>query len=130
MQNQIESPTTTRAEGRPPVVVQPPVTATYSYRAVGAIWLVGGIIAAIIAIRFVLELLGASLSASFTTFMYGITDPFVAPFQGIFPTPMRHGFVFEGAALLAIVIYLLITWGAVTLVKILSTSRRARTPVD
>jgi uncharacterized protein YggT (Ycf19 family) len=94
------------------------------------VWLNGGVVAAIIGIRFVLELLGASTAATFTDFVYSVTAPLVAPFQGIFPTPARHGYVFDGAALLAIVVYLLATWGVVALVRIMSTSRGARTPVD
>jgi uncharacterized protein YggT (Ycf19 family) len=105
-------------------------TATYSYRAVSVIWLIGGIVAAILGIRFVLELLGAAQNATFTSFIYSITAPLVAPFEGIFPNTARHGYVFDGAALLAIVIYLLVTWGVVALVRIASTSRGARTPVD
>jgi uncharacterized protein YggT (Ycf19 family) len=92
--------------------------------------LIGGVVVSVIAIRFVLELLGASTGATFTTFAYAVTEPLVAPFQGIFPTPARHGFLFDGAALLAIVVYLLVTWGVVALVRIMSTSRGARSPVD
>jgi uncharacterized protein YggT (Ycf19 family) len=115
---------------RPATVEEPARRATYSYRGVSIVWLIGGIVAAVIAIRFVLELLGASQSAAFTTFIYSITAPLVAPFRGIFPIPARQGYVFDGAALLAIAIYLLLTWGVVALVRIMSTSRGARTPVD
>jgi uncharacterized protein YggT (Ycf19 family) len=115
---------------RPAAVERPARSATYNYRGVSVVWLIGGFVAAIIAIRFVLELLGASQGAAFTTFVYSITAPLVAPFQGIFPTPARNGYLFDGAALLAIVIYLLATWGVVALVRIMSTSRGARTPVD
>src|SRR5258708_20921005 len=115
---------------RTATVDRPARTATYSYRGVSVVWLIGGVVAAIIAIRFALELLGASAGAAFTDFVYSVTAPLVAPFQGIFPTPARHGYVFDGAALLAIVIYLLVTWGVVALVRIMSTSRGARTPVD
>jgi uncharacterized protein YggT (Ycf19 family) len=128
---ELSEPRTTPEPGtHPAVVARPEKTATYSYRAVSVVWLIGGTVAAVIAIRFVLELLGASTGAAFTSFVYSLTAPLVAPFQGIFPTPSRHGFVFDGAALLAIAIYLLATWGVVSLVRIMSTSRGARTPVD
>jgi uncharacterized protein YggT (Ycf19 family) len=130
-QNQWQSgPSVPGPNTRPAVVGTPEKTATYSYRGVSVAWLIGGIVAAIIAIRFVLELLGASTAAAFAALVYAITAPLVAPFQGIFPTPARHGYLFDGAALLAIVIYLLATWGVVALVRIMSTSRGARTPVD
>jgi uncharacterized protein YggT (Ycf19 family) len=115
---------------RPAVVPEPQKAATYSYRGVAVVWLIGGVVAALIAIRFVLELLGASRAAAFTDFIYAVTAPLTGPFQNIFPTPARHGYVFDGAALLAIAVYLLATWGVVALVRITSTSRGARTPVD
>ena len=105
-------------------------TATYSYRFVRVVWLIGGVVTAMIAIRFLLELFGAATEAAFTNFVYSVTAPLVAPFQGIFPAPNRGGFVFDAAALLAIAIYLLATWGVATLVRITSTSHGARAPVD
>jgi uncharacterized protein YggT (Ycf19 family) len=131
--------TRVQAPGGPPIagqgtptttVEEPRRTATYSYRGVSVIWLIGGVVAAILGIRFAFELLGASPDATFTSFIYSITAPLVVPFEGIFPTPMRHGYVFDAAALVAIAIYLLLTWGVVALVRIASTSRGARTPVD
>ena len=113
-----------------PVAEERPRTATYSYRGVAVVWLVGGVVATVIAIRFVLELLAANQGAAFTSFIYSLTAPLVAPFQGIFATPSRHGYVFDGAALVAVAIYLLATLGIGALVRLISTSRGARTPVD
>jgi hypothetical protein len=92
MNTQIQPP------GGPPIAGQgtrtataeePRRTATYSYRAVSVIWLIGGIVAAILGIRFVLELLGAAQNATFTSFIYSITVPLVTPFEGIFPNTAR-----------------------------------------
>jgi uncharacterized protein YggT (Ycf19 family) len=133
MNTHIETPSgTTIADSgtRPAIVEEPARTATYSYRGASLVWLIGGTVSAIIAIRFVLELLGASQNAPFTNFIYNITAPLVSPFQGIFPMPARQGYVLDGAALVAIAVYMLLTWGLVALVRIMSTSRRARTPVD
>lgn len=113
-----------------PVVERPVVVATYSYRAVALVSLIGGIVVALIAIRFLLELFGASTTTDFTSFVYSLTTPLVSPFQGIFPTPARSGYVFDGAALLAVIVYLLATAGVATLVKILTTDRDARAPVE
>src|SRR5262245_7121788 len=77
----------------------------------GLISLVIGLIAILIAIRVVLKLLAANTASSFTTFIYNLTGPFVAPFQGIFGTPSAsNGAVFELSSILAIAIYLLIGW--------------------
>lgn len=101
-------------------VVGPP----YNYRAVQVAWFVFAVIVALIALRFALKLLGASPQAAFVGFTYGITAPLVAPFRGIFPDTAQGFFVFEASSLVAMVIYLLLGWGVVALIKIVTAPRR------
>ena len=75
------------------------------------VWFIVGLISVIIALRFVLLLLGANQSAGFVEFIYGLSGIFVAPFIGIFGEPTYGTSVFEISSLLAIVVYLLIGWG-------------------
>lgn len=77
---------------------------------VQAIWLVFGLIEALILIRFTLRALGANPAAPFAQLIYGITAPFVAPFVGLFPTPQADGYVLEPHALVALVVYALLAW--------------------
>lgn len=84
------------------------------------VWFIVGLINAIIALRFVLLLLGANRSAGFTDFIYSVSAPFVAPFVGIFGEPVYGQSVFEVSSLLAIVIYLLIGLG---IAKLLTLAR-------
>ena len=56
-----------------------------------AIYLIFGIVEALLAIRFVLKLLGANAEAGFASFIYRISDPLVAPFVGLFGTPQLNG---------------------------------------
>jgi hypothetical protein len=79
-----------------------------AYRLQQAIYLVFGIIEALIAIRFVLEGLAANPNAGFAQFIYGITAFFMAPFVGLFGMPHFGTSVFEWSALVAIVIYALL----------------------
>ena len=109
-----------------PVVTRP----LYNVRLVMAIWFVTGVIDALIAIRFLLRALGASTASSFTTFIYDLTAPLVAPFQGIFPQSAHTSYVLEPADLVAIVIYALIGWGLVTLVRIITSPRGSRPVAD
>ena len=46
------------------------------------------------------------------TFIYDLTQLFVAPFHGIFNTAANGRNVFEPESVVAIVIYLLIGWGS------------------
>ena len=99
--------------------------ATHNYRAIQAIWFVTGLVETLIAIRFVLKLLGASTASGFVTFIYALTDGLVAPFRAIFPTTGEASTV-DVAAIVALVIYLLIGWGLVALTKMMTTPRGAR----
>ena len=96
------------------------VRPAYSLRAEQAVWLLTGIVVALIVIRFVFKLLAASSQASFVTFIYNLTQIFVAPFHGIFNTAANGNNVFEPESLVAIAIYSLIGWGLASLVRVVT----------
>lgn len=96
------------------------VRPAYSLRAEQAVWLLTGVVDALIAIRLVFKLLAASSQASFVTFIYNLTQIFVAPFHGIFNTAANGRNVFEPESLVAIVIYSLIGWGLASLVRVVT----------
>jgi hypothetical protein len=75
------------------------------------VYYIGGVIVAIVALRFIFQLLGAAEGNPFVDFVYGLSAMFVWPFDGIFGEP-TYGFShFDSAALVAIVIYGLVTVG-------------------
>ena len=85
----------------------------------GAFSVILGIVIALIVIRVILKALAASTAAAFTHFVYNVTGPLVAPFQGIFVTPTTSkGSIFELSSLVAIVVYALIAWAIVRLIDI------------
>lgn len=53
------------------------------------IWLATGALDVLLAIRFLLRVLGALIGAGFVQFIYSVTAPLVAPFQGIFNVGAR-----------------------------------------
>jgi uncharacterized protein YggT (Ycf19 family) len=77
-------------------------------RAYEVIYLVFAVIVGAIIIRVVLKVLGANTAVAFTHFMYGVTDPLLAPFHGILPDFVSGRTIFESAAMIAILIYGLI----------------------
>jgi len=85
------------------------------YRGTQIVWYILGILEVILAFRFVLKLLGANSSAGFTSFIYGITYPFAAPFLSVFKLTDVNGSVFEWTTVLAMLVYWLIAWGIVKL---------------
>jgi uncharacterized protein YggT (Ycf19 family) len=99
------------------------VVREYDPRVERVIWFIVAVIDSMIAIRFFMKLLGASYQADFVRFMYGVTGPLVAPFRGIFQASGSGNYVLELESLIAIAIYLLIGWGVVALVRIVSAPR-------
>jgi uncharacterized protein YggT (Ycf19 family) len=70
-----------------------------------------GVIEVLLAFRIILRLLGANLSANFTTWILNNTDPLVAPFEGIFPSPsLATTFVLDTAAIFALIVYAVVAF--------------------
>jgi uncharacterized membrane protein len=90
-----------------------------------AIYLIFGIIEALLVIRFVLKLLGANAEAGFASFIYRISTPLVAPVVGLFGTPQFNGMALELEALVAIVDYGLVAWGLAKLAWLLLGETRS-----
>lgn len=87
-----------------------------------AVWLVAGIIMGLLALRFLLRLLGANANNGFADFIYTISHPFAAPFFGLFNYSADLGIGrFEFETLVAILVYSLIAW---VLAKIVTIGKR------
>ncbi len=99
-------------------VVTPAVSP--AYRAAQIVYLILGILETLLVIRFILRLLAANPSAGFSSLIYGITGPFVAPFDGVFPNHAYNSSVLDWAAILAMIVYALLAWGIVKVIEIAS----------
>jgi uncharacterized protein YggT (Ycf19 family) len=92
--------------------VEPVATTTNGYHdnlAARLIYLVGGIIIALLALRFVFAMLGANPNNGIANFVYTVSHPFAAPFFSLFSYNQTLGSSkFEFTTLVAIVIYALI----------------------
>ena len=89
-------------------------------RAAMVTYLVLGVVEALLITRVILKLLAANPEAGFVRFVYNLSALFVAPFQGIFPTPATQNSVLELSSLVAIAVYAFIAWGIVRLIAIFS----------
>ena len=86
----------------------------------GLIYFLFGLVEIAIALRILLKLLAANPNAGFSRFIYGVTGPFVARFVGIVGEPAAsNGSVFELSSVLALVVYLLLSWIVAKLVQLL-----------
>jgi uncharacterized protein YggT (Ycf19 family) len=109
-----------------PLVVTRVEPATHNYRAVQVVWMVTSLVTTLVAIRFVLRLLGASVQSGFVSLIYGLTDALVSPFRAIFPAASGQSSTLDVASLVAIVVYALVGLGLASVVKLMTTPRGAR----
>jgi uncharacterized membrane protein len=91
------------------------------------VWTILGVLEVLLALRFVLKLIGANPNSGFAVFMYGLTGLFTAPFTGLVSTWSSGETVLEVTTLIAMAIYALLFWGVVSLIPILTDRARART---
>jgi hypothetical protein len=98
-----------------------PVAASpYNFRAVAVVGFVIGAIDVVIAGRFLGKLFGASAQSAFVHGIYQVSAPLVAPFTGIFGDTGSKTNTFETASLVALVVYAVIGWGLVVLIRIVT----------
>ena len=77
-------------------------------------------IAALLLFRFVLSLFGASQGTLFVEFVFGLTSPFMFPFEGMFGGPFGiEPFYFEFEIIFALIVYALVFFGIARLVRII-----------
>jgi hypothetical protein len=81
-----------------------------TFKATQLIWLLLGILEAMIALRIGLMLIGANPNSPIVALIYGFTYLFLFPFAGMTVTPSAGGMVLEISSFFAMVIYALIAW--------------------
>jgi len=99
-------------------------TATSSQTVEYLIYFLFGALEVFLAFRLVLKLTGASISSAFVGLIYGLTGIFILPFEGIFRRGYAQGVetrsILEPSTLFAIIVYAVLAWGIVKLLRILS----------
>jgi hypothetical protein len=95
------------------------------YRGTQIVWYILGLLEALLAFRFVLKLLAANPVAGFSSFIYGVTQPFAAPFLSVFRITKVEGNIFEWTTILAMLVYWLI---AMAIIKMLFMGKTVSTP--
>jgi len=91
------------------------------------LYFIFGAIEALLAVRFTLLLLGANEASGFVRLIYGLSRPFVLPFQGIFGEPTVGASVLEWASLVGIIVYALVAYGLARLIELIyAPATRAR----
>ena len=87
------------------------------------VWYITGVIIALLALRLVLQLLGANEGNPFVDLVYGLSGIFAAPFFGMFSYEPSYGVsYFEVSTFVAILIYVLLGWG---IARLFTLNRRS-----
>ena len=100
----------------------------------GSIWtatrviaLVFTVLEVLLLVRFTLKLLGANADQPFVSAIYGITEPLVAPFRGIFAQPAGTPVV-EIATILSVIFFVLLAALIVAIVRAVTGKRGEPNP--
>lgn len=92
------------------------------------VYYIFGILEVLLAFRLVFKLAGASQGSIFVNSIYRITRIFILPFEGIFRRGVSQGVettsVLEPSTIVALTVYMLLAWGIVKLVRVLSRERQ------
>ena len=97
------------------------------FQATRIIWTILGLLEILLALRFLLKLIGANPNAGFAVFIYGITGVFVLPFTGLVATWFSGETILEVTTLIAMAVYALLFWVVVRVIPIVTDRARART---
>ncbi len=90
------------------------------------IWILATVVVAIIVARFVMLLIGVNPGAPFADFIYGLSQPLVAPFAGLLQDPVvGTGSFVEVASIVALIVYSLVATLIVWLFRVLFASSRS-----
>jgi hypothetical protein len=82
----------------------------FTFKATQLIWLLFGILEALIALRIGLMLVGANPDSPIVALIYGFTYLFLFPFAGLIGSPAAGSMVLELSSMFAMLIYGLIAW--------------------
>jgi hypothetical protein len=82
------------------------------------LWLLLGMLEALLGMRFFLKLIAANPESGFARFIYGLSDLFLLPFFGLTQTPSANGSVLEIPTIIAMIVYALLFWFVVYVVHL------------
>src|SRR4051812_47445311 len=95
----------------------------------GIIWLLFGVLDALIVLRVVLKFIAANPTNDFSNFIYSVTNIFLSPFNNLIASPAIGNGVFEISSLIALIVYTLLAWLVVRLFRLIFTPARTKQTV-
>jgi len=99
---------------------------SFTYQITALLWLMFGALEGLLGLRLILKLLASNPSNPFAQLVYGLSDLFVWPFIGLTVTPSAAGIVVEIHTIIAMVVYAILAWLVISLVRVLLYRRTER----
>jgi len=99
----------------------------FSERVTRFVILVFSVLDSVIGLRVLLKLIAANPSNLFAHFIYQMTDLFLKPFANLVSNPASGGMVLEITSLIAMLVFGLVCWAIVQLVRLALFRTRTRT---
>lgn len=90
-----------------------------TFKATQLVWLLLGILEALLALRLLLKLIAANPNSPIAALIYAITGFFLIPFNGLTVTPSAGGSVLEISTIIAMLIYGLVGWAIARLIWVI-----------
>jgi hypothetical protein len=97
----------------------------FTFKATQLIWLLLGILEALIALRIGLKLVGANPESLIVSMIYGFTTIFLFPFEGLINSPTNGNFILELSSVFAMLLYGLLAWAVERIVWLIFYRPRA-----
>ncbi len=101
----------------------------FTWKLTQLVWLLFGLLEALIGLRVLLRLIAANPANFFAVLVYRMSYFFVWPFLGLTRTPNANGAVVEVSSIIAMFVYALIAWAIVQLIWIVFDRPRGATVV-
>ena len=98
---------------------------SFTYQITALMWLMFGALESLLLLRVILKLVAANPGNPFASLVYALSDLFVWPFVGLTVTPAAGGMVIEIHTIIAMVVYAILAWLLISLVKVLLFRRTA-----
>jgi hypothetical protein len=102
----------------------------FTFKLTQLVWLLFGLLEALIALRVGLKLIGANPGNPFAALVYNLSAVFLWPFFGLTGTPAANGMVLEVPSIIAMFVYALVAWAIASLVWLILYRPRESTTVQ
>jgi hypothetical protein len=92
------------------MTVTPTEQRVFTFKLTQLVWLLFGLLEALIALRVFLKLIAANPANPFASLVYNLSALFLWPFFGLTGTPAANGMVLEIPSIIAMVVYAIAAW--------------------